>query len=136
MTGFSAKSISSLASCDPRLRAIAEEAIHDFDFSVICGHRGREAQDQAVRLGFSKALFPNSKHNAYPSKAMDLIPYPAGYKDAEKMKELAKHILLVAENQGVKIRWGGDWNMNGTSDDERFIDMPHFEIMEELDVRD
>ena len=131
MPSFSPSSISKLATCDVRLREIAELAVQDFDFSVVCGHRDKEEQDKAVRFGFSKAPFPTSKHNSYPSKAMDLVPYPEGYKVPERMKDLAKHILVVAEAQGTKIRWGGDWNMNGRSDDEKFIDMPHFELVEE-----
>lgn len=29
----------------------------------------------------------------------------------------------------VGLRWGGDWNRNGRSDDERFIDFPHNELV-------
>ncbi len=130
MPAFSAQSVSRLASCDSRLRAVADEAILTFDFSVVCGHRDKAEQERAVKFGFSKVHFPESKHNSYPSKAMDLIPWPTGYKDVEKMKDLAKHVLLIAEQQGVKLRWGGDWNMNGRTDDEKFIDLPHFEIVE------
>lgn len=32
----------------------------------------------------------------------------------------------------VPIRWGGDWNRNGRSDDEKFYDGPHFELLKTL----
>lgn len=130
MASFSDTSLSKLSTCDPRLIEIAKRAIEEFDFSVVCGHRSKEEQDRAVKFGFSKAPFPTSKHNSYPSKAVDLIPYPEGYKSPERMKDLAKHVLLIAEMVGTKLRWGGDWNMNGRTDDERFIDLPHFELVD------
>jgi hypothetical protein len=30
---------------------------------------------------------------------------------------------------GIAIRWGGDWDQDGFVADERFLDMPHFELI-------
>lgn len=29
-------------------------------------------------------------------------------------------------------RWGGDWNKNGLTSDEKFVDSPHFEILNKV----
>ena len=42
---------------------------------------------------------------------------------------VAAAMLAAAKELGVAIRWGGDWNMNGDSKDEKFYDGPHFELL-------
>jgi peptidoglycan L-alanyl-D-glutamate endopeptidase CwlK len=37
----------------------------------------------------------------------------------------------VANTLGIKIRWGGDWNGDLQFRDEKFKDLPHFELVEE-----
>ncbi len=37
-------------------------------------------------------------------------------------------MFRAAKELNVTIRWGGDWNGNGKSEDERFYDSPHFEL--------
>jgi hypothetical protein len=34
----------------------------------------------------------------------------------------------VLRGQFPDVTWGGDWNKNWKTDDEKFIDMPHFEV--------
>ena len=34
----------------------------------------------------------------------------------------------VADMLGVSIRWGGDWDKDYDEKDERFRDLPHFEL--------
>ncbi len=41
---------------------------------------------------------------------------------------LSNHIRKVAKKEGVEIRWGGDWNDNGEYRDEKFLDLPHWEL--------
>lgn len=137
MPEFSKISKQRLLTCDGRLRAICDEAIKVTDFMVVCGHRSKEEQEKAFIEKKTKLRFPNSKHNSMPSKAVDLAPVK--YKDGrayvdwnnlDAFKELAGVILSVAKQQNVKLRWGGDWNMNGKTTDERFIDMPHYELID------
>ena len=35
------------------------------------------------------------------------------------------------ETWDIKLRWGGDWNMNFEVDDNKFDDFPHFELIKE-----
>jgi hypothetical protein len=35
----------------------------------------------------------------------------------------------AAQEEGVKIRWGADWNGNGQTLDHSFFDAPHFELV-------
>lgn len=130
MPKFSTISRQRLATCDPRLQHIANAAIVRFDFSVLCGHRGKEEQNDAVERGTSKLKWPNSKHNTEPSRAMDLAPYPIDWDNIARFIALADIVLEEAKKRNVKIRWGADWNRNGEWRDEKFRDWPHFELDE------
>ncbi len=73
-------------------------------------------------------LSGGSKHNTYPSKAIDYLFIEGrtilSAKNSEKYYELLNEI---AKKFNPSIRWGGDWNADGKKN-EKFIDMPHFEI--------
>ena len=129
---FSKKSRERLETCDPRLIKVMELAIQRIDFSVSCGHRGEAEQDAAVRDGHSKTPWPRSKHNAKPSRAVDIFPYPFKneyWKQPQVWADQAKVVLDCAAELGIRLRWGGDWNQDGNSKDERFYDGPHFELL-------
>jgi peptidoglycan L-alanyl-D-glutamate endopeptidase CwlK len=130
MPRFSNLSEQRLATCDDRLQGILREAIKHVDFTVICGYRGQEDQDDAFRRGASTKRWPFSKHNKLPSPAVDIAPFPVDWKDTARFARLAGYIERVAHEQGVSIRWGGDWDQDGRTTDERLIDMPHLEIVE------
>lgn len=130
MPTLSKTSKARLATCDIRLQKIVEEAIKITDFSVLCGHRGKEEQDLAYARGFSKVKYPNSKHNGLPSKAVDLAPWPINWNNIDRFIKLADIILKIAKQKKIKIRWGADWNRNGEWRDEKFRDWPHFELDE------
>ena len=67
-----------------------------------------------------------SKHELLPSRAIDIMVMKNGQisNDPIYYRKLAD--LLRAHNP--KIVWGGDWDGDQRSDDEKFVDMPHFEI--------
>lgn len=130
MPQFSKLSEQRLSTCDARLQAILREAIKYTDFTVLAGHRSQEEQDDAVRQGKSKLRWPLSKHNAVPSKAVDVAPYPVDWKDTARFARLFGLIECIAQQQSVSIRWGGDFNGDGRTADEKFIDMPHVELVE------
>lgn len=138
MPSFSNLSMQRLQTCDPRLQEILLEAIKWVDFTVLCGHRTKEEQDEAVMHGFSKVRFPNSKHNSFPSKAVDIAPWfrdvKIDWKDIPAFARLAGYIQRIADEKGIKIRWGGDWDGDwrtaGHDDSERFLDAPHIELVE------
>lgn len=64
-----------------------------------------------------------------PSLAVDIVPYPIDWNDLERFKTLAAVVMECAKQEGVKLRHGADWNGNGRTDDERFHDWPHFELV-------
>lgn len=134
---FSKLSTARLNTVHPSLRRVIRTALADprcpSDFAVLCGERSREAQEEACRKGFSKVRFPKSKHNrrdcdVHGVRAVDIAPYPIDWNDLERFKALAQHVLTIGNEMNVVVRWGGDWDMDGETADERFIDMPHFEL--------
>ena len=50
------------------------------------------------------------------------------------VKEIARwyyfggFVLGTAEEMGIDIRWGGDWDSDRDLDDQSFDDLPHFEV--------
>jgi peptidoglycan L-alanyl-D-glutamate endopeptidase CwlK len=129
MPKYSKQSAGRLSTCDPRLQDVFNEVIKHFDCSVLQGHRGQIEQNECVRRGTSKLKWPKSKHNSIPSKAADVAPYPIDWSDRERFAHFAGFVLGIAALKGVKLRWGGDWNQDRKSKDERLFDGPHFEII-------
>lgn len=111
------------------LRAILDEAIKYTDFSVIWGHRDMQAQNEAFSDGRSHKRWPTSKHNAWPSHAVDIVPYPGGYDSSIKeFYEMATYIYQAASQEQTPIRWGGHWK-NYTGKGELDRDWSHFELV-------
>lgn len=131
---FGRHSLARLSTCHQDLQHVLTEAIATGpDFTVLCGHRGKAEQDAACAAGLSKTPFPTSRHNSLPSMAVDIAPYPVDWNDYDRFRALADHILLTAARLGVPLRWGGDWDGDGKTrsdgdTDERFVDLPHFEL--------
>ena len=125
-----------LDTCHPALQRLLREvdrrltASKVLDFTVVCGHRGKKEQDEAyhAKPPRSTKLWPHSKHNQLPSAAVDIAPYPTFWDDEASFARLAGYVQAVADELGIAIRWGGDWNGNGRTEDERFIDLPHLEL--------
>lgn len=130
MNAFSRRSLDRLKTCDTRLQDVCHAALKRMDFAVLCGHRGQEEQNDAFERGMSKLHWPNSKHNKTPSKAVDLAPYPINWQDTDSFKALAMIMIDEARRLHVPLRWGGDFNRNGVYGDDKFQDLPHFEIDE------
>lgn len=132
MYKFSKRSLKNLSECDDRLQIIAKEAIKRIDFTVIDGMRTQEEAEENRKKGTSWTN--KSKHCLNPSKAFDYTPYPfISWEDLKGFEEIAKILLQVAKELGIKARWGGDWNMNDRYDDEierGSYDGGHFELME------
>lgn len=132
---FSQTSLKRLETCDPRLQDICQDVIRHFDFVVVAGHRNEEDQNRAYEERKSTKRWPHSKHNTYPSIAVDLAPYKAGkgidWEDKRGFYLLAGFIIGVAAAKGIRLRWGGDWDKDWDLDDQDLIDLPHFEIVED-----
>lgn len=130
MPAFSKLSAERLATCDPRLQAVLNEVIKHFDCSVVFGHRTKAEQDQAVAEGRSKTPWPSSKHNAQPSLAVDVVPYPIEWADRERHHYFAGWVMAIAAAKGITLRWGGDWSRDTQVRDNGFDDLVHFEIVQ------
>ena len=135
MPSFSPRSQSNLETLDPRLQRILNDAIKYADFSIICGYRGEEEQNEAFDNGYSKLRYPQSMHNTYPSKAVDLMPYPINWdiRDPDNLASIAHlmgFILGLATAMGIRVRWGGDWNRNFMVERREFRDVPHLELLD------
>ena len=133
MPAFGNESLIKLGTCHPDLQRVMHETIKHFDFQIIEGHRGEEAQNTAFKTGKSKLQYPHGNHNATPSNAVDIAPYPVDWSDNPKAIErfvyLAGHVMCCAQNLGIKLRWGGDWTRDqDTRNEKSFRDYPHFEI--------
>lgn len=129
MPNFSQRSLDRLATCHPDLQRLAHEVIKREDITIICGHRGEAEQTLAFTSGKSKEPWPKSKHNQTPSLAVDMAPYPLNWADTAGFEAFGWRVLAIAQELGLPVRWGGDWNRNGRSDDERFLDLVHFELV-------
>lgn len=129
MPSFSQVSKDRLATTHPDLQKLFNEIIKDYDCTILCGFRNQADQDKAYAEGRSKLKWPNGNHNKNPSRAVDVMPYPIDWKDTDRICLFAGYVLGTAKQMGINIRWGGDWNGNHETKDERFIDSPHFELI-------
>ena len=128
MPKFSRKSKERLATCDERLQKVFNEVIKYADCSVLEGHRSEERQNKLYEEGKTKVKYPKGRHNASPSLAVDVAPYPIDWDDRERFTLFAGFVIGVARGMGITLRWGGDWNMNFEVNDNKFDDFPHFEV--------
>ena len=128
MPRFSKKSLSKLETCDKRIQDLFLRVVKKFDCTIIEGHRNKDRQNKLFKEGKSKLKYPKGKHNAIPSKAVDVAPYPIDWNDRERFTYFAGYVLGIAYEMGLKIRWGGDWDMDTQVKDNNFDDLPHFEI--------
>jgi len=128
MPRFGKRSRGNLDTCHEDLQELFNQVIKYFDCTVIQGHRGKEEQNKYFKEGTSKLKYPNGRHNASPSNAVDVVPYPIDWEDTDRMYYFAGFVKGFAVRLGIPIRWGGDWNDNTEVKDTNFKDLPHFEL--------
>lgn len=103
-----------LDTCHPDLKRIVELAakgvdegdlayagVHDI--TVLCGYRGKEAQDESVANKTSETPWPRSKHNRVPSAAVDVAPYPVDWDDYRAFEALHAYIAGIAHALGIDL---------------------------------
>ena len=124
-----------LATCHEDLQQVINRAIRisSVDFGVAEGHRSIERQQELFNAGKSKinGIDTKGKHNYVPSQAVDIYGWVNGHinYDTNVLCYLAGVILTCGELIGVKLRWGGNWDMDGVIiTDQSFDDLVHFEI--------
>ena len=132
MPSFGRKSQSRLARVHPKLTRIMEELVKDYDITIIYGARTVEEQRQLVAEGLSKTM--DSKHipreDGY-AYAVDVAPYPIDWEYKEPYYYMWGRIEEIAKRRGVKLRWGGDWDMDKDFNDQTFMDLVHVELLDD-----
>lgn len=136
MPKFSKRSKDNLATADIKLQQLFNAVIEEFDCTVIYGHRTPEEQFELFKKGREKkdgwwvktgktvtnldGNIKKSKHNYYPSKAVDVVPFPLDWNDIKAFELLAKVIKAKALELNIEVTCGGDW--------VSLKDYPHWEI--------
>lgn len=129
------RSVQRLVTCTPQLIRIVCRVSLIFPIFVVCGHRDEADQNNAYEKGNTKVKWPNSRHNTYPAKAVDVMPKELtetggirlNWSDLKRFYFLAGHMRMAAHQEGFEIRWGGDWDMDTEIRDNTFNDLVHFE---------
>lgn len=132
MAKFGSTSLSRLGEADYRLRRICHRAIRVYDFTILETYRSYEQQQALLDADPPKTtLAPGqSKHNQRPSLAIDIAPWPIDWNDPKRFIFLAGIMFTCAAEEGVKLRWGGNWDGDLIIiDDQSFDDLPHFELV-------
>jgi hypothetical protein len=130
---FSRLSRARLDVCHLDLQLVFYRVVKRFDCKVHEGPRGEIKQNKYFRADKSKVRWPNSKHNTRPSEAVHVIPHPfPGWKNFAAFYFFAGYVIRTAEEMGIEIRWGGDWNRNKRMGDQTFMDLQHFEVVKKV----
>lgn len=130
MPQFGKRSLKQINTVHQDLATILHYAIQVYDFSVISGKRTAEEQFNLfkkgrVKIGDSWVITDrskvvtykdgiNSKSNHQSGRAVDLMPYPSGYKDQKEFFQLAgviKGVAGILKKYGSiehEIEWGYD----------------------------
>lgn len=146
---FGPASQNHLAGVTPALVRVCTRALElgsciGFDFSVIDGLRTPAEAQANTAKGTSQTT--HSKHLPGPdslARAVDLRPFPIvqnGLKVDDAKWKYTPEILarwwvlrtlmfLAAAEQGVTLRWGGDWDGDLDMRDHAFLDAFHFEMV-------
>ena len=135
MPSFSTRSEARLQTCHQDLQRLFHRVVQTYDCTMLEGHRGMEAQDAAFEAGHSRVRWPNGNHNKLPSLAVDVAPCDSrgrmvAWSDLHAFYHFAGFVQGVAEEMGIPIRSGLDWDGDRELDDQTLIDGPHFELIE------
>jgi len=133
---FGKASLRRLGTMHSRLQHLLWRAMEtwdgDFDWGVVCGFRGEDDQVTAYANGDSMARWGESAHNfmignSPCSLAFDIAPYDPTIRnymwhDRKKFQVLFAHVLAVAQELGMVVKWGASFRsmQNG--------DLPHGEV--------
>ena len=126
MPKFGKRSKERLRGVDTRLVNVLNELIKIMDVTIIEGLRSKQRQEILLKEGKTKTKF--SKH--IEGKAVDLAPYPIDWEDRDRFHYMGGMIRGIAKQLNINVRWGGDWDSDGETKDNRFDDLVHVEIRE------
>jgi hypothetical protein len=141
MPKFGSSSRKKLETCHEDLQLVLNAVIEFFDVTILYGHRTPEQQQELYAIGRTTELERKpvttkdgvnklSMHNHYPSKAVDIAPWPIDWNDTDRIRYMAGMVMGMAAAHNIKLRWGGDWDMDTETKDNTFEDLLHFEVVE------
>lgn len=137
MPDFGRVSRRRLESLHPRLARVCWEVVAIYDITILETYRSNERQAQLLAEGKTTLGPGKSMHNRRPSLAVDVAPWHVNHipwDDPKPFIFMAGHFFQAAYQEGIKIRWGGNWDGDLIIiDDQNFDDLPHFEMVLDSD---
>jgi peptidoglycan L-alanyl-D-glutamate endopeptidase CwlK len=138
--GLSKRSRDNLVGVHPKMVEVVKLALSKYatvDFMVIEGVRTQERQNDLYAQGRTKpgrvvTWTKKSNHFVNPrtgyGHAVDLCPAPVDWNSTAKFNAIAKAMFQAADELDIPIRWGKDWDRDGTYGERGETDSPHFEL--------
>jgi len=126
MPRFGKRSRGRMKGVDAKLQNVFNEVVKEFDCAIIEGLRSQERQNELVEQGKSQTKF--GKH--VQGKAMDVAPYPIDWGDRDRFHYFGGYVKGIAKSLNLRVRWGGDWDGDFETKDNKFDDLVHFEILD------
>ena len=123
MPNFSKRSAENLATCHADLIRLFSEVVKHFDCKVTCGFRDKREQDEAYKNGNSQVKWPDSAHNKYPARAVDVLFYPfrqIDWDDREKFMFFRGKVYGIASQLCIRLKKTIPW------------DLPHYELSDDV----
>ena len=144
MNKYGRSSRRKLATAHPVWTPIMEDSliVCPYDITIVRAWSGEDVQNALYDDNKSTKIFPDSRHNKSDdpnienpliiSDALDIAPYIDGkipWGDTHIFAYVVGCICVVANDRGVKIRWGGDWDSDGSTKDQSLMDWGHIELL-------
>lgn len=136
------QSLQRLAGVHPALIAVVVLAITktEQDFLVLEGVRTQQRQLELWAQGRTTpgdivTWTKTSRHIPDADgwgRAVDLVPYPVDWDDPKKFNAISQAMMSAAQELGVVLRWGADWDSDGNPREKGETDSPHFELGEQI----
>lgn len=152
MPKFGDNSKRNLATCHGDLQTIFNKVVETFDCTVVYGHRDVKLQQELFQRGrrlsrgewiienrvqvitYCDGVNKKSYHNYSPALAADVVPYPIDWSDMNRMRYFVGYVKGIAQmlKEEGKITHtlvsGMDWDNDTDLNDQRFLDIPHFQL--------
>lgn len=107
-----------------------------YDFTIVHTWRGEELQNGLFDSNASTKRWPKSWHNTVDddgnpySYAVDFAPWVNGeipWGETHIFAAIAGAIMAAANYLGEPLEWGGDWDSDGSTDDQTLMDWGHLQ---------
>jgi peptidoglycan L-alanyl-D-glutamate endopeptidase CwlK len=154
MNYYSAISEERLLTCHHNIQRVFRSVLKDYDHSIAFGYRSKELQHELYTRGrtlvngiwqiTNPALvvtncdgdIKQSRHNHVNSEgepeatAIDVYPYFDGkmQTDERNLIYFAGKVMERARALGIPLTWGGDWDGDYDTTDNKLMDAVHYEL--------